>query len=94
MSQIIEDKEDNSEKLWKRNTISVFLVCVAGAAGWAIAWRSGVWIPTPEESQIPDVGSASESAIGAQALGYFSAVCYLGYDFSFRVLFGVWTLKC
>jgi len=79
LSQILEDKEEEGARAWKKNALSVFLVCVAGAAGWAIAWQSGVWTPTPEESQIPDVGSARESAVGAQVLGYFSAVCYLGY---------------
>lgn len=78
MSEILEDREESGLKAWKKNTLSVFLVCLAGAAGWAIAWQSGVWIPTPEESQIPDVDASAEGAVGAQFLGYFSAVCYLG----------------
>jgi len=78
ISQILEAREEEGSRAWKKNTLSVFLVCIAGAAGWAIAWQSGVWTPTPEESQIPDFGSASEGAVGAQVLGYFSAVCYLG----------------
>lgn len=79
MSHILEDREEVGLKAWKKNTLSVFLVCLAGAAGWAIAWQSGVWTPTPEESQIPDFDTSAEGAVGAQVLGYFSAVCYLGY---------------
>jgi hypothetical protein len=49
-------------------------VCVVGAAGWAIAWKTGVWAPTP----LRDGTDGDEVALGAQILGYISAVCYLG----------------
>jgi uncharacterized protein with PQ loop repeat len=77
LSQIVEDAEqENDGKAWLKNTISVLLVCLVGVSGWAIAWRTGVWRPAPEED-----GSAGELkvALGAEILGYTSAVCYLGY---------------
>lgn len=45
-----------------------------GAAGWAIAWKSGVWVPQPTST--PD--DAEPIALGAEILGYASAICYLG----------------
>ena len=59
---------------WLRNTMSVVLICLVGSVGWVIAWRIGVWVPTPEEV---DDGTVHQ-AIGAQLLGYASAVLYLG----------------
>ena len=75
LSKILEDDDSNNGNGWLRNSISIILVCLAGAAGWVIAWQSGVWIPTPEDG---DPVEGQEMAIGAQILGYFSAVCYLG----------------
>lgn len=58
-----------------KNTISILGTMAAGAAGWAIAWQSGVWKPTPEQGEVFD---GAQMAVGAQVLGYISAVCYLG----------------
>lgn len=71
-SLAIEEEGDKSE--WVKNTVSILGICVVGAAGWAIAWRSGVWVPMPEKGD----ASAGDMALGAQILGYASAVCYLG----------------
>lgn len=60
---------------WLKNATSVFLTCLAGSVGWVIAWKTGVWIPTPAEV---DNGTVHR-AFGAEALGYVSAVLYLGY---------------
>lgn len=60
---------------WVKNTFSILGTMAAGAAGWAIAWQSGVWKPTPEQGEIVD---GAQMAVGAQVLGYVSAVCYLG----------------
>ncbi|KAK8167965.1 PQ loop repeat-domain-containing protein [Phyllosticta citrichinensis] len=59
---------------WKKNTLSILAICLAGAAGWAVAWATGVWRPVPLDQDT----SGDEMALGAQILGYISAVCYLG----------------
>jgi hypothetical protein len=56
-----------------RNALSVFAICVAGAAGWTVAWRAGLWKPTLEGEE-PDF---TTSNVGAEILGYISAVLYL-----------------
>lgn len=73
LAAIVE--EGTGRKAWIKNTVSIFLVCLAGTAGWAIAWQSGVWRPQPE---LDDQVGGTPSPVGAQILGYASAVCYLG----------------
>lgn len=75
MTKILEEEESNDGNVWLRNTISILAVIAVGTAGWAIAWQSGVWTPTPEDGNIPE---ATQTAVGAKMLGYASAVCYLG----------------
>lgn len=58
---------------WVKNALSIVGVCVVGTAGWAIAWKTGVWAPQPQHQD-----EGTEMALGAQILGYASAVCYLG----------------
>ena len=60
---------------WVKNTLCVVAVCAIGTAGWAIAWKAHLWVPTPEDSGADD----SSSNVGAEILGYLSAVLYLGY---------------
>jgi uncharacterized protein with PQ loop repeat len=69
---IMDVEEGGSE--WVKNTLSVFGICAVGAAGWAIAWKTGVWAPQPT----PDDAAGSDTPLGASILGYASAVCYLG----------------
>ncbi|KAL5337033.1 PQ loop repeat-domain-containing protein [Aspergillus crustosus] len=68
--------EENSvgQAAWFKNLSSVLAICVIGMAGWTVAWQTGVWRPTPLEERDGGVAMAA----GAQVLGYFSAVCYLG----------------
>ena len=54
--------------------ISVLSVFLLGAAGWAAAWNLGLWVPVVDN---PESGS-EQGLIGAQLLGYVSAVFYLG----------------
>lgn len=57
-----------------KNVVSVIMIIVVGAAGWAIAWKTGAWKPTPVGEQ----GSDGRGPVGAEILGYLSAVAYLG----------------
>lgn len=74
LSQMLE--EDTPRRAWLKNTVSIVLIVLAGAAGWALAWRAGAWKPTPvasgPEEEVP-------APIGAQIMGYASAVLYLGW---------------
>jgi hypothetical protein len=67
-------EEDQTGNQWIKNSLSVVGVCIVGAAGWAIAWKTGVWVPTPTQ----DDSAGVEVALGAQIFGYASAACYLG----------------
>lgn len=58
---------------WIKNALSIVGVCIVGAAGWAIAWKTGVWAPQPTNAD-----EGADIALGAQILGYASAICYLG----------------
>ncbi|KAL6159002.1 hypothetical protein ACJBU6_03095 [Exserohilum turcicum] len=69
----IPDVNDTSSE-WLKNTLSILGVCAVGAAGWAIAWKTGVWVPQPTH----DDNAPDDSPLGAQILGYASAICYLG----------------
>ncbi|KAF7597477.1 hypothetical protein BBP40_003724 [Aspergillus hancockii] len=72
LAKIVEENETGLSA-WAKNTSSVLAICVIGMGGWTIAWQSGVWKPAPQD----DTGGAG-IAVGAQVVGYFSAVCYLG----------------
>ncbi|KAF3491275.1 Nulp1-pending protein [Arthroderma uncinatum] len=67
-------EEDEPRSTWAKNTLSLLGICTAGIAGWVMAWKTGVWKPTP--TILP--GNPVEVAVGAQVVGYFSALCYLG----------------
>ncbi len=68
---ILDVDEEPSE--WMKNALSIFGVMAVGAAGWAIAWKSGVWVPQPTGGE-----DGEPIALGAEVLGYASALCYLG----------------
>ncbi|GAB7346563.1 hypothetical protein MBLNU457_5756t2 [Dothideomycetes sp. NU457] len=67
-------EEEPAPHGWLRNTVSVFLIILAGTAGWAIAWKAGAWKPTP----VSDPATDKDMPLGAEILGYASAVLYLG----------------
>ena len=54
-----------------RNMLAIYGTCLAGTLGWFIAWRTGVWKARDEAP-----GKAVQN-IGAEILGYISAVLYL-----------------
>ncbi|KAL1296834.1 hypothetical protein AAFC00_004457 [Neodothiora populina] len=72
LAKILE--EEPGKNAYLRNTLSVLMILLAGTAGWALAWRAGAWRPSPEGSS----GESSPTPLGAEILGYASAVCYLG----------------
>jgi len=72
LASIVE--EDSGTRAWLKNTMSILAVCASGIAGWAVAYKTGVWSPAIPE----DEDGSTNMALGAQILGYFSAVCYLG----------------
>lgn len=83
LAQILE--EDNNQQgrppmqPWMQNLLSILGVVVVGTLGWAIAWGSGAWTPTPVDSASGSGdGAAAAGPLGAQILGYASAVAYLG----------------
>ena len=82
MDQIAE--EDDGPKGWQRNLLSLLFVCLAGAAGWALAWKGGAWAPAPSGDGQQE---AANLELGPQILGYTSAIAYLGY----LILTGHWT---
>ena len=73
LERILEEPTKTSTAL--KNTLAVLLVFLVGTAGWAVAYKTGAWKPTPIH-QHRDTDDAEP--IGAAVLGYFSAVCYLG----------------
>ncbi|KAL6707934.1 hypothetical protein ACN47E_003608 [Coniothyrium glycines] len=69
----IADVEDGGSQ-WIKNALSITGICVVGAAGWAIAWKTGVWAPQSERND----AARTKTPVGAEILGYASAICYLG----------------
>ncbi|WPG99083.1 putative vacuolar amino acid transporter ypq3 [Acrodontium crateriforme] len=72
LERILE--EPTPARAWLKNSTSVLFVILAGAAGWAAAWQTGAWKPSPIGQEVDN----DPTPIGALVLGYASAVCYLG----------------
>ncbi|KAL1996943.1 hypothetical protein VTN49DRAFT_7808 [Thermomyces lanuginosus] len=72
LAKIVEETESGS-RAWIKNGVSVLAIAGIGIAGWTMAWQAGLWKPQPAEYD-----GGKEMAVGAQVLGYFSAICYLG----------------
>lgn len=79
LARILEENDEQGRrsrgKVWMKNAVSIVGIVVVGAVGWAIAWGSGAWRPTPVVTG--DAGGDT-GPLGAQILGYASAVAYLG----------------
>lgn len=80
LARILEENDgQGSTRLWMRNLLSILGIMTVGTAGWAIAWGSGAWTPTPVGSgDASGVGGGDTGPLGAQVLGYLSAAAYLG----------------
>lgn len=77
LAKILEEDDSPNASSWKRNVISILMVILVGTAGWVIAWQSGVWTPVSDHP-LDGEPERKQVAFGASALGYFSALCYLG----------------
>jgi solute carrier family 66 (lysosomal lysine-arginine transporter), member 1 len=67
-------EEPTRTRAWVKNTVSILAIVAAGTAGWAIAWKTGAWRPTPVGRDDDD----GRGPLGAEILGYISAILYLG----------------
>lgn len=74
LAKILEEADENGARLWFKNIFSILAIIAVGSCGWAIAYQSGVWRPSSEKHAADD----ESMAVGAQVLGYLSAVAYLG----------------
>lgn len=67
-------EDENSYPAVARNALSILGVVAAGALGWGFAWWSGAW-------KVQDGGNSAggedNMPVGAEILGYISAVLYL-----------------
>lgn len=72
LERILE--EPTRLRAWIKNTVSILAIILAGAVGWVIAWKTGAWRPTP----VGQDEGAQQGPVGAEILGYISAVLYLG----------------
>jgi len=67
-------EEGGNAREWVKNTLCVLAVCAIGTAGWAIAFKAGAWKPTLGEID----KDTTHTNVGAEILGYLSALAYLG----------------
>ncbi|ETN46551.1 uncharacterized protein HMPREF1541_00736 [Cyphellophora europaea CBS 101466] len=74
LAKILEETDESGVRLWGKNALSVLGIVVVGTAGWAAAYGTGAWKPSPPPAEV----HGTEMAPGAQVLGYASAVLYLG----------------
>ena len=70
----ILEANDAGSHAWIKNSVSIVVICIAGVVGWFLAWRARVWRPTPVDGDDATVNMS----FSAEALGYISALCYLG----------------
>lgn len=66
-----------------KNSLSILLIIAAGALGWFLAYKTGAWTATPapthhHHNNNNGEEAASPTPLGAELLGYFSAIAYLG----------------
>jgi len=74
-----EDEEDESNtRALMKNLGSILVICAIGAAAWAICWKASIWQPVPAPSEGDATEGKHETPLGAEILGYASAVFYLG----------------
>lgn len=75
-------------RAWVKNILSILVIAIIGTAGWAVAYKTGAWTPAPTPGQERDGprgggnggngAKSQDTPVGAEILGYLSAVAYLG----------------
>lgn len=77
-----EEHDESSMKAMVKNLASILLICALGAAAWAICWKAGIWRPAPSPEHERRHGRKDQGShgtpLGAEVLGYASAIFYLG----------------
>lgn len=68
-------EEESALRVSLKNTLAILGVCLIGTVGWTVAWQSGWWMPMSAGHDVEE----PPRILGAELLGYVSAVCYLGY---------------
>lgn len=71
----------STKREWIKNTLGILAILVIGTVGWAIAYRAGLWVPAAapgDEGGHTGSGKGKKIPVGAEILGYASAVLYLG----------------
>ncbi|POS86182.1 hypothetical protein EPUL_005020 [Erysiphe pulchra] len=71
-----ESKKTKSSP-WLNDAICFLAVIVIGSIGWIIAFYAQIWTPTPPPNEPSSPGIITATPIGAEILGYVSAICYL-----------------
>lgn len=66
------EKKPSTRTVVTRNILSIAGTCLAGTLGWFVAWKAGAW-----KARDGSAGGTPEE-LGAELLGYISAVLYLG----------------
>lgn len=68
------EEERSPLRTWLTNAGAVVAVCLLGCVGWGIAFKLRLWTPTPTDQD----SDSDQRIIGAEILGYTSAIAYLG----------------
>lgn len=64
-----------------KNIAGIIGICILGSAAWVICWKTGLWTPAAapgDEGGHSPGGKGERTPLGAEILGYISAVLYLG----------------
>jgi len=74
LSVAVLNEDENAYPPIVRNTLSIMGVIAVGALGWVFAWWAGAW---KAQDGGDSSGGTDNMPMGAEILGYISAVLYL-----------------
>lgn len=72
------DSRPSPDRAVLKNALSVVGILAIGTLGWFIAYQTGAWQPTPVGHEDDGERGGDATPLGAEILGYVSAVAYLG----------------